>query len=242
MTKSSNDQQQLLPLVKELQDFSFSQVGSIMILRTLGYGLLLLALFDIVEMLVPPSFMNPAWEFSTFGAIVERVPVPLIGLGLVFYGNLHSRSKWEFLSLRFFSWLTLVLTVVFILLIPLSVVNTVRLSKQNVSQINALSDQQISQAEQIEKRVNQATPEQINNLLKAQNQPLGEKSTQEQKNQILSQVSQAKAQIKTQAEAAQSSRNVNLFKNSVKWNLGSLVAAALYFTFWKTTKWARIKP
>jgi hypothetical protein len=241
MTKSSNEQQ-LFPLVKELQDFSFSQISSIMILRTLGYGLLLLALFDILEMFVTPSFMNPAWEFNTFGAIVERVPVPLIGLALVFYGNLHSRSKWEFLSLRFLSWLTLLLAVLFILLIPLGIGNTIRLSKQNTYQINTLSEQQISQAEQIEKRVSEATPEQINNFLKAQNRPLDKKNSQEQKSQILSQVSQAKAQIKTQAEATQSARNLNLLKSSVKWNLGSLVASALFFTFWKTTRWARIKP
>ncbi|AFY34351.1 HpsJ family protein [Calothrix sp. PCC 7507] len=240
MTKSTNEQQ-LLSLVKELQDFSFSQVGSIKILRILGYGLLLLAAFDIIEMFVTPSFMNPAWEFNTFGAIVERVPVPLIGLALVFYGNLYSRSKWEFLGLRFLSWLTLLLGVLFILLIPLSVSNTIRLSKQNTYQINVLSEQQISQAEQIEKRVSQATPEQINDFLKAQNRPLDTKNIQNQKSQILSQVSQAKTQIKTQAEATQSSRNLNLLKSSVKWNLGALVSATLFFIFWKKTRWARTK-
>ncbi len=240
MTKSSTDQQ-LIPLLKELQDFSFSQVGSIKILRILGYGLMLLALFDIAEMFVTPNFMNSAWEFNTFGAIVERVPVPLIGLALVFHGNLHSRSQWEIPSLRFFSWLTLVLAVVFMLLIPLSIGNTVRLSKQTSSQINALSEQRISQAAQIEKQVSAATPEQINNFLKAQNRALDTKNPQEGKSQVLSQVSQAKAQIKTQAEVTQSAQNINLFKSSIKWSLGALVSSTLFFIFWKTTRWARIK-
>ena len=31
--------------------------------------------------------MNPAWEFQTFGGLVERVAVPLIGLVFVFYGK-----------------------------------------------------------------------------------------------------------------------------------------------------------
>jgi hypothetical protein len=30
-----------------------------------------------------------------------------------------------------------------------------------------------------------------------------------------------------------------LLKNSVKWNLGALVSAALFFNIWKTTSWAR---
>ncbi|OUL20772.1 hypothetical protein BV372_32595 [Nostoc sp. T09] len=239
MTKSSSDK--FLPgLVQELQEFAFSQTGSTKILRMLGYGLLLLALFDVVEMLVPPNFMNPAWEFQTFGALVERIPVPLIGLALIFYGELHSRNKWEFLSLKLLSWLTLLLAVIFLLLIPLGIGNTVRLSKQSAAQITNASKQQLSQAEQVEQRLSQATPEQIGNFLKAQGRSLNGKSTQEVKTQILSEVSKAKSQIKTQAQTTESSQRLNLLKNSVKWNLGALVSAALFFSFWKATQWARI--
>ncbi|RCJ36941.1 hypothetical protein A6770_15050 [Nostoc minutum NIES-26] len=238
MTKSSSDK--FIPLVQELQEFVFSQTSSMTILRVLGYGLLLLALFDIVEMLIPPSFMNPAWEFQTFGSLVERVPVPLIGLALVFYGELHARAKWEFVTLKFLSWLTLLLAILFILLIPLSIGNTVRLTKQSYTQINTLSQQQISQAEQVEKRVSQATPQQIDNLLKSQGRSSNTKNPQELKSQVLSEVSKAKALIRNQAQATQSTQKLNLLKNSVKWNLGALVSAALFFTIWKITSWARL--
>lgn len=239
MTKSSSDK--FLPgLVQELQEFAFSQTGSTKILRMLGYGLLILALFDVVEMFVPPNFMNPAWEFQTFGSLVERVPVPLIGLALVFYGEMHSRNKWEFLSLKLISWLTLLLAVVFLLMIPLGVGNTVRLSKQSAAQISNASKQQISQAEQVEQRLNQATPEQIGNILREQGRSLDGKSPQEVKTQILSEVTRVKSQIKTQAQATESSQKLTLIKNSVKWNLGALVSATLFFSFWKATQWARI--
>ncbi|MBW4643965.1 MAG: HpsJ family protein [Goleter apudmare HA4340-LM2] len=240
MTKSGNEQQ-IFPLVKELQNFALNQAGSMMILRSLGYGLLLLALFDIVEMSIPLNLMNPTWEFNTFGAIVERVPVPLIGFALIFYGNLYSRGKWELLCLKLLSWLTLFLAVLFLLLIPLGISNTIRLGKQSDFQINTLSQQQISQAEQIEKQVSQATPAQIEIFLKAQRRTLDNKTNQEKKKQILSEISQAKEQIKTKAQATQSSRNLTLLKSSVKWNLGALVSGVLFFIFWKTTKWARIK-
>ncbi|BAY65708.1 hypothetical protein NIES22_58150 [Calothrix brevissima NIES-22] len=239
MTKSSNDK--FIPaLVQELQEFAFSQTGSTKILRMLGYSLLLLALFDVVEMLVPPSFMNPVWEFQTFGSLVERVPVPLIGFALVFYGEMYSRSKWEFLTLKLFSWLTLLLAVIFLLLIPLGIGNTVRLSKQSAVQITTASQQQLLQATQVEQQLNQATPEQIGEFLKSQGRSLDGKSPQEVKSQILSDVSKAKAQIKNQADKTQSSQRLNLFKNSVKWNLGALVSAALFFSFWKATNWARM--
>jgi hypothetical protein len=237
MTKSSNDK--FVPLMQELQAFAYSQQGSMTILRSLGYGLLLLALFDIVEMFVPPNFMNPAWEFQTFGALVERVPVPLIGLVLVFFGEMNSRDKWEFPILKLLSWLTLLFALLFFLLIPLGVGNTLRLNNQSAAQISTLSKQQISQAEQVEKQLNQATPQQIDNFIKSQGRSLDGKNPEELKTQVLSKVSQAKKQIKTQAEATQSSRGLNLIKSSVKWNLGALVAGGLFISIWKGTGWAR---
>jgi hypothetical protein len=90
MTKPTTDK--LIPLLNELQEFAYKMADSMNIFRVLGYGLLLLALFDILEMFIPPGFMNPAWEFQTFGALVERVPVPLIGFVLVFYGEKYSRK------------------------------------------------------------------------------------------------------------------------------------------------------
>ncbi|MBD2300409.1 hypothetical protein H6G80_27655 [Nostoc sp. FACHB-87] len=237
MTKSNTDK--LIPVIQELQEFAFNQVGSMTILRVLGYGLLLLALFDIVETLVPPSFMNPVWEFQAFGVLVERIPVTLIGLALVFFGELHARAKWEFFTVRLLSWLSLLLAIIFILLIPVGVSNTVRLSKQSYNQINNLSQQQITQAEQVEQQLSQAKPEQIESFLKSQGRSVDASNPQELKTKVLSEVSQAKERIKLQAQANQSTQRLNLLKNSVKWNLGALVAGTLFFIFWKTTSWAR---
>jgi len=47
--------------------------------------------------------MSPVWGFQTLGALVEHVPVPLLGLVLVFYANGDSRTKAERLSLKYLS-------------------------------------------------------------------------------------------------------------------------------------------
>ncbi|MDJ0696864.1 HpsJ family protein [Mastigocoleus sp. MO_188.B34] len=234
MTKSHSDK-----FVSSVQDFAFSQEGSTMILRCLGYGLLVLALFDVVEMLVPPNFMNPAWEFQTIGALVERVPVPLIGLAFVFYGEMNSRKRWEFPVLKVLSWLALVMGVVYILSIPLGVINAARLQRQSSTQINILSKQQINRAEQVKKQIDLATPEQIDNLLKRQGRSL-ELEPEKLKQRLLGEVSQAKQKIKSQAKATESSRGLNLLKKAVKWNLGAVVAGILCINIWKGTDWARM--
>ncbi|QSJ20748.1 HpsJ family protein [Nostoc sp. UHCC 0702] len=226
--------------IEELQEVIFNQKQFPKILRILGYGLLLLALLDIIEMFIPPNFMNPAWEFQTFGGLIERVAVPLIGLVFVFYGERDLRRKWELLFVKILSWLTLVIAISFLLLIPLLVSNTIRINKQNSVQISNAVQQQILQAEQVQKQLNAATPEQINNLLKKQGRSIEGKKPEEIKNQILSEISQAKTQIETQSQNTRSSQKLNLIKSSVKWNLGALISGALFFSLWKATKWARI--
>lgn len=72
-----------------------TEMRSASLLRWVGYGLLVLALMDVVDILLPPQLMNPAWEFQTIGALVERVPVPLLGLALVFFDGISSRKNWE---------------------------------------------------------------------------------------------------------------------------------------------------
>lgn len=223
----------------QFQNFGFIEETTNRILHAIGYGLLLLALFDWVEILVPSNFMNPAWEFQTIGALVERVPVPLIGFALVFYGESQSRNKWEIPVLKLLSWLTLLLTIIFFLMIPLGIINTVRLNKQSVAQINTTSTQQTSLAEQVEQQLSQATPEQIETFLKRQGTTLDGKNPQQVKEELLSKVLQAKTQIKTQAKTNQSNQGFSLIKTSVKWNLGALVAAALFLSIWKGTRTLR---
>ncbi|AFZ25647.1 hypothetical protein Cylst_3507 [Cylindrospermum stagnale PCC 7417] len=216
-----------------------SLIGSINIWRLVGYGLLLLVFFDIVEIFYPLNLMNPAWEFQTMGSLVERVAVPLLSLLLVFSGKLEKRAKWERPLLALLSWLTLLVGLLYILLIPLGVTSTIRLYRANLEQFNQEYTQQVSQANQVEKQLNETTPTQLENLIKRQGRSLDGRDPQELKTQLLAQLGQAKKQIKTQGEAKKSSGNLRLLKSSVKWNLGALVSAVLFISIWKGTRWAR---
>jgi hypothetical protein len=231
--------------VSKLQD-SVKSIDSslefIGVWRIVGYGMLLLSLFDLIETFIPPNFMNPGWEFQTMGKIVERVAVPLIGLVFVFSGKLERRGKWELRLLAILSYLTLLVALLYIMLIPLGVVNTIRLHNTNINQINNQYNQQVSQANQLQKRLSEATPTEIENILKSQGGSLDGRNPEEVKQQIASGITQAQQQLKAQVEASKSTSRLNLFKSSVKWNLGALISAALFFTFWKGTSWARKKP
>lgn len=238
------------PEIREFVEVEFTKlsklVGAIQPLlelvnlwRFLGYGMLFLALIDIIEMFVPPNFMNPSWEFQTMGRLVNQVGVPLIATLFVFSGKLAKRRKWELPLLALLSRLALLVALLYLLLIPLGVVNTIRLYNSNLDQIKTGYEQRLSQANQVEQQLNQTSSTEIEDLIKRQGGSLNGRNPEDVKNQILSQLTQAKQQLKTQKETNQSSVSLNLIKNSVRWNLGALISAILFFVIWKETRWAR---
>lgn len=217
--------------------------SSSVLLRRIGYCLLLLALFDAIHILVPPRFMNPEWEFQVIGALVERVPVPLLGLGLVFYGEEDFRSKWERLPLKFLSWACLLIGILFLLLAPLILVERSRLDNQITYQINTQVIQQLSQFEQLEKQLGKATTAKdiygVVARFRIEGLPPNIKVPQKLKSQVLSQTAKAKETIRTKTEATWAGRRLAMLKKSVKWFLGSLVSGILLVYTWQMTRWAR---
>lgn len=212
---------------------------SISVLRCIGYGLLVLALFDLITTIVPMHLMNPAWEFQTIGALVERVPVPLLGLGLVFYGEASFRRSGELIFLNLLSWLCLLFGILFLLLIPLGVNNTVRLNAQNKAQITAQYNQQLVRVEQLEKQLHNAKTEDIEDFIQRQGKSLSSKDPQQVKKQLLSHFTSAKQNLQTQYQAKYAEQRLTLLKNSAKWNLGALVCGMLFIFIWRLTSWAR---
>jgi ElaB/YqjD/DUF883 family membrane-anchored ribosome-binding protein len=212
--------------------------GSAPLLRLAGYLLLLLSLIDIITIVFPPMLMNPVWEFQTIGAIVERLPVPILGLVLVFYGELNLRARWEPLLLKALSWLCLLLGVLMLLLVPLGARDAIRINVQNNAQVNSLYNQQTDRFAQFEQELNQASSDDINAFLASQGVTL-EDGSQNSKEQLLAKLTEAKQQLRTQFEQEQANRRTALLKNAVKWNLGAFLGGVFLMYIWHMTRWAR---
>lgn len=213
----------------------YKEWSSSSLFRPIGYCLLLLGLFDIIDIFVPLRFMNPNWEFQMIGSLVERLPVALLGLGLVFYGKKDIQSKWELPILKFLSWASLLVGILLLLLSPLLIVDSLRLKNQINHQINTEVTQQLSQFERIEKQVSQGTDKDITNAMTRLNQgtPLDIKNPQEVKSKLLAEINQAKGKIRTQTETTWADRRLALVKNTVKWLLGALVLGVLFIYIWR---------
>jgi hypothetical protein len=211
-------------------------------LRWVGYALLLFALIDTIALLIPPEFTNPLWELQTIGQMVERVVVPLLGFALVFFAEFHDRTQIEKWVLRILSWLCLLLAVVFLLMIPLGVMNSMRINSQAQQAVSTQVNQRLQQLDVLEKQLNQSGPEDIQKLaaqLASQGIQVDAQNPEKLKADVLTRLKAAREQLKTQVQAGQSDQQKNLFKNAVKWNLGALIASVLFFILWRSTDWAR---
>lgn len=215
---------------------------SIYRLRWVGYGLLLLAFVDTLQVLYPPDLTNPVWELQTMGAIVERLPIAFLGLVMVFFGEDYNRTRLEDFLLKIVSWFSLLFAIVSLLLLPLGINNTLRIDTQNNERIEAQAQQRLSELEQVENQVSQGSTADLKNIAEELNRlglPVDTTKTQELKSEILSRVDNRKKILPAQTEATRRNQRQVLLKNSVKWNFGALIASVLFFYIWRGTYWAR---
>jgi hypothetical protein len=209
----------------------------LVLFRLVGYGLLLLTVFDVISAIIPPQFSNPGWQFQTAGGFVERSAVPLIGYILIFYDNLDSRKKRELIVLRLLSWFALLAGVFYLALVVIFFITLPTLSDLSEKQVSAQYDPRITQAQQIQTQVEKAQPAQLEALMKS-NRVTGTDS-QAFKAKIMQEAATAETNLKSQSNITKSGQRLALIKNAVKWGLGALVTGVLFIRIWAGTAWAR---
>ncbi|WP_373542888.1 HpsJ family protein [Chamaesiphon sp.] len=210
----------------------------LVLFRVVGYGLLVLTLFDVIVAFIPLQLSNPGWQFQTAGGFVERSAVPLIGFILVFYENQDSRKKRELLILKLLSWLALVAGVFYFALVVVFFITPPALNDRSQAQVSAQFDPRITQVQQIQAQVGKAQPAQLEALMKNNRVPAGT-DPQAFKAKVLQEAATAEKNFKDQAAITNGGQRLALFKNAIKWGLGAMVTGVLFIRIWAGTAWAR---
>jgi hypothetical protein len=210
---------------------------ALVLFRVVGYGLLLLTLFDVVSAIVPPQFGNPGWQFQTAGGFVERSAVPLIGFILVFYGNQEIRKKRELLVLKALSWLALLSAIFYFALVVIFFVTLPTLNDRSESQISAQFDPRITQAQQIQTQLDKMQPAQVEALMKSSRVQMTDSTAFKAK--AMQEAATVEKNLKEQSSISKGSQRTALIKSAVKWGLGALVTGVLFVRLWAGTAWAR---
>jgi hypothetical protein len=210
---------------------------ALVLFRVVGYGLLILTLFDVVSALVPPQFNNPGWQFQTAGGFVERSAVPLIGFVLIFYGNQELRKKRELLVLKALSWLALLSAIFYFLLVVVFFVTLPTLNDRAQAQISAQFDPKITQAKQIQTELGKMSTPQLEAFMKSSRTQITDVTAFKAK--AMQEAATIEKNLQDQSSINQGSQRMALIKSAVKWGLGALVTGVLFVRLWAGTAWAR---
>jgi hypothetical protein len=210
----------------------------LVLFRVVGYGLLLLTLFDVISAFIPLQLSNPGWQFQTAGGFVERSAVPLIGFILAFYGNQEARKTRELLLLKLLSWIALLAGIFYFALVIVFFITPPGLNERSEAQVSAQFDPKITQVQQIQTQMEKAQPAQIEAFIKNNRVP-NATDPQAFRQKMIQEATVAEKNLKDQASITKGGQKLALIKNAVKWGLGALVSGVLFIRIWAGTAWAR---
>jgi hypothetical protein len=197
--------------------------------RLAGYTLLALFLLDLFAIFIPFNFTNPAWEFQLANQLVERSPVPILGLILVLIGET------QFRLFKFLSWASSIAGVLYFLLAPLSISSIVRVEQQSSTQIA----NGIEQIQQLKAQINKAkTSADVTAILTAFNPqatPPKIENPEAVKQQLLASLSQNERSLQTQAASRENNRGTQI-KSAIKLFLGALISGSFFLVIWRKTR------
>lgn len=106
------------------------------LINQIGYSILLFSAIDFAVILIPFRVTNPAWELEAIKQLINQAIVLLVALVLVFYRPMNISRKLTKLVLAALSWLSLVLGIIYLLLLPLAMVNVGRVTLIQQNNLN----------------------------------------------------------------------------------------------------------
>jgi hypothetical protein len=239
--KTSKKKQQLASI--NLNDTSIvlssrSLYKFISIFNLSGYLLLTLTLLDYLMLMFPLQLFYPTWELNIIGQLVESVWAILLGFLLIFFRLPKQKIKSKELKLlTFMSWLLLLTATIYCLSVPLIISDTVRLNRQNFSQLTAQVKQQEDRIAAMVNELKAIPDEQLTKAVARSPLISSTDSGDTIRAKLVAQMQQEKQKSINGAQLTYQQQKNNLFKNSARWAIEALLSGLVLIAIWHNTKW-----
>lgn len=223
----------------DLSDLAFQRWGTM--INLLGYGLLILGLINYGETVIPPKLTDPAWEFQTISRLVDQSAITLLGFVFAFYRPVGQIRAMTLRLLGVLSYLCLLTGILYLLMLPLGVIDTIRLDAQIEEQVTSQLNQQQDRLDEAKSRLDQGlNPQQVEALARALNLPGTTTNKDEQvEKAVEDRIGQFEKGLKSQAASTIAIRRQALLKKSVKMNSGATIVGLLFVFVWRLAGWSR---
>lgn len=212
----------------------------LVILNWLGYVLLIVSAVDYFLILYPPQLTNPNWELQTFINMVNNSWLLLLALILIYIPNRTQVRRFELIFLRLLRWSLLLGAIVFLGLIPLTVVNANRINQNTTGEIarqQAIQQEQLNGAQAAIESGN-VSPFQIQRI----RQVLGVENIPESltlQEALLQEIKDRKQELNQEAANQKRDRFRSLARQVTRNGLAGVLIAAFLMRLWWEARWVR---
>lgn len=208
-----------------------------------GYALLTFASIDYADILIPGSFNDRWWQLQTIGRLVENAWVLLLGLIFVFYRREGYVARGEMYLLRCLSWGSLVLGLCYLLMLPVGINHAWHISRSDRFRPATPISRPVRQVPPFKERLQQATTyETLAKLtipLKSYDRISQIDGDTERQARSLTETSQSEQNGPANEITILEDPKKELWRHSVKWNIGCVLASTWFILIWRLTRWAR---
>jgi len=171
-------------------------------------------------------------------AAVDNCWALLLGFVLAFYRQQDVLRRFELRVLALLSWLALVLGLVFLLLLPLGVTNTLRLyrdvSQQSVETLSTRQQQYRSAQQQLNRELSAREQQQI-----AQRFGIDPSEVGNVQANFAQRLEREQRTFTRRLHQETRDRQRQLLENGARVSLGTLLAGVIFLVIWRQTLWAR---
>jgi uncharacterized membrane protein len=192
---------------------------------------------DFISMLVGSQFMNPAWEWATFGIVTQQMPVLLIASAFILAGGRHNRGNKERRLMQLFYWWLLASGIAYLLLVPLAASNLFRLT----GNLDKALEQQLEQVDQqtalARTRLDQATSDPAVAGMVAPG--LTGDAMAERLAQLGTRLGEENQMMRNRATTGYQQERQKLLKQAITWFSQGLIAAVALLLLWQHSGWIR---
>jgi hypothetical protein len=215
-------------------------VDIITIMPVIGYGIFFTSVASFLNILFPLQLFNPVWELQIIGSLIFQSSIVLIGLGLICFRylteNQNDTRLIEFLLLKVLRWFFLILAILFLLLAPLVVLNSFRMTTQITEQVTQRQNAKVTEIEQIQNQSSKITnPDQLRALaksIKINKEDIDRLSDKQLPDNIQKQLSNLKSQIQKEAAIARRNQLQKLWQNSIRMIFAQVFLSFIFIFIW----------
>ncbi len=223
-----------------LRDFASTSLS-----RFIGYGLLILFLMDVVEVLIGYRPFVPQSDATLVSQLIERIAVPLMAYALIFAAEPNNPGRFERGARKFISFGSLLMMAICLLLTGLALYAGQRLSRQS----GAYFQQQIVERNAVLTRLKTEMPK-FNDaqvtlayrelILRPQGLAVSTAiSTAEMREKTLASIPLELEKTVSSVNSARKEARNQLLITTTKYSLGGIIAAAMFLFAWEASYPAR---